>query len=116
MPVCWIKLQQQRLLITGQREIVLSCGLKLHRPARGRAPAHQHRRIAVVSEADRVPQFVGDHVARDIGHRVGADVPDSDQSSPIRPVRRERDERPDRMLQPRAREAGFFGAQDGRGR
>ena len=54
-------------------------------------PAHQHRRIAVVSEADCVPQFVGYHIARNVGqsHRVGSD---SDQSFPDRPVPRERDE------------------------
>jgi hypothetical protein len=71
-----------------------------------------------VSEADRVPKLVGDHIARNVGQsqRVGATALNSDKSSPDRPVRRERDERPDRMLQPRAREAGFFGAQDGRGR
>jgi hypothetical protein len=47
-----------------------------------------------VSEADCVPQFVGDHIARDVrqGHRVGANGSDSDQSFPDRPVPRERDE------------------------
>src|SRR5258705_9162553 len=46
--------------------------------ARRRASAHQHRRIAVVAEADRMPQFMRDDVAGDIRHRqrrhaVGAD-------------------------------------------
>ena len=73
---------------------MLSCGLKLYRPARGRAPAHQYRRIAVVSEADHVPQFVGDHVACNVGQskRVGATALNSDNSFPDRPVRGKRDE------------------------
>jgi len=41
-------------------EIMLGRGLKLHRPARRRAAAHQVGWIGVVSKADRMPKLVRD--------------------------------------------------------
>ena len=45
------------------------------------AAAHQHRRVAVVSEADSVADFVRDHIACDIGkgHRVATHGLDRDE-------------------------------------
>jgi hypothetical protein len=47
-------------------------GLKLRRPARRRATAHQLGWIGVVSKADRMPTLVRNYVARDVrkGQRI----------------------------------------------
>jgi hypothetical protein len=93
-PIRRVKLEQQRLFVFGQWKIMLGGGLKQPRPARRRAAAHQLGWISVVSEADRMPKLVRDHVARNVrkGQRISGPALDRNEALAVCPVRRERDE------------------------
>src|SRR5450432_1352241 len=63
------------------------------RPTRRWAAAHERRRVRVVAKSKRVPEFVGDDVADDVGHRERFELGalDCDEAA-VADARAERDE------------------------
>ena len=63
------------------------------RPTRRWAAAHERRRVRVVAKSKRVPEFVSDNVADDVGHRERLELGALDcDEAPVADARAERDE------------------------
>src|SRR3954463_6295462 len=93
-PAGRVELQQARSFILGQREISRARGYEGVRPAQRRAAAHQHVRVAVVAEADRMAKLVRNHIAghvRQVQGRVAIALDRDEAFGQLGPAGGERD-------------------------